>query len=249
MGHTAMTFGNNVKAEVKIENLNGTEGVAIYYDTVPFWLKVPAKVYDYDVIRICMRDVSNQSELYVITLPDTVLAIDNFNTFINLQSITHINHFDPIQKINNSFPDSLIVFPEMMGCTSLNAVKIPDNVKTLANYTFYGCTSLESVTTGKNLEYISSNAFEGCTKLNTVILGTSTKVLDKDVFLDCTNIEKVYCYAKNPPSITNTTFAKKNETEKDRLISKIQLYVPASSVEKYKNTDIWKNFQSIDSIN
>ena len=40
-GFTAMTFDNNIRSEIKIENLNGKEGVAIYYSSLPFSSKSP----------------------------------------------------------------------------------------------------------------------------------------------------------------------------------------------------------------
>ena len=57
MGNTSITFGNNFKANVKLETeiINGKLGAVVYYDTVPEWLIVPQKVMNYDVIRIIQR--------------------------------------------------------------------------------------------------------------------------------------------------------------------------------------------------
>ena len=247
-GFTAMTFDNNIRSEIKIENLNGKEGVAIYYSSLPFWLRVPDKIYDYDVIRISLKEMKTQADLVLLTLPNTVQVIDNLNGCTSLKTITYTDSLQPQKGIMNGFPESLLVFPEMIGCTSLESVKIPDNVSFIRQYTFYSCSALTNANTGKNVTSIKQNAFEDCTKLETVTLEAKTTNIEPNAFLNCTSLTTVICLASEPPALDITSFSKKGESESDRYAKKITVSVPFESVEEYKNHEIWGTFKEIKGI-
>lgn len=244
-GFTAMTFDNNVRSEIKIENLNGKEGVALYYSSLPFWLRVPDKIYDYDVIRISLKEMQTQADLVLLTLPNTVQVIDNLNGCIGLKKITYVDNLQPQKGIMDGFPESLLVFPEMIGCTSLETVTIPDKVSFIRQYTFLGCSTLTTANTGKNVTTIRQSAFEDCSKLESVTIGAKTTRIESNAFSNCSALTIVICLAKEPPAIDITSFSKKNESETDRLVQKISVYVPSESVEKYKNHEIWGTFKEI----
>jgi hypothetical protein len=80
--------------------------------------------------------------------------------------------------------------------------------------------------------------FSGCSQLASVsITGETVKVMDY-TFRDCTSLRTLTCYAEVPPTVGKKAFDEVPRSE-------ATLYVPASSVEAYKEADEWKEFGTI----
>ena len=45
------------------------------------------------------------------------------------------------------------------GCTSLNSINIPDNIRIIEDYTFSDCTSLKQLFLSRNISHIYSRVF------------------------------------------------------------------------------------------
>jgi hypothetical protein len=69
-----------------------------------------------------------------------------------------------------------------------------------------------------------------------VTIGNSVATIDSYAFSGCNNISSVYNLCDEPQRIGPQTFAE---------YSNIDLYVPESSIESYKSTDVWKDFKQI----
>ncbi|MBQ5998673.1 MAG: leucine-rich repeat domain-containing protein [Treponema sp.] len=176
-GFTKLTFSSSVNAEARIEYYNGTEGVALYYSALPFWLRVPQEVLGYKVIRVKLADAKDKTSLYVANFPESLIVIDSLSGCTNLTEIT--------------FPSTLKVFPLMIGCTTLESIEIPDNVNTLLNSTFSGCTALKNIKFGKGLYCIDTAAFSKCTALSEITLPDTVSELHSNAFSDCTALTTV----------------------------------------------------------
>ena len=68
------------------------------------------------------------------------------------------------------------------GCTSLQTVNIPENVKTIQSKTFYNCTSLSSVTGFAAADSILANSFQACTSLGSITIPASVKYIGGQAF-------------------------------------------------------------------
>jgi hypothetical protein len=176
-GFTKLTFSSSVDAEARIEYYNGTEGIALYYSALPFWLRVPQEVLGYKVLRVKLADAKDKTSLYVANFPESVIVIDSLSGCTNLTEIT--------------FPGSLKVFPLMIGCTTLESIEIPDNVDTLLNSTFSGCTALKNIKFGKSLYCIDTAAFSGCTALSEIVLPDTVSEIRSSAFSGCTALTSV----------------------------------------------------------
>ena len=161
-------------------------------------------------------------------------------------------------------------------CTGLTSVTIPNSVTTIGYYAFFGCTGLMSINVdaanthycsadgvlfnyakdtliqypigNSRTEYIIPNsvttieydAFWDCCGLTSVTIPNSVTTIKLGAFHYCTGLTSVTCYATNPPTCGSNCF--------DDVYKTIPVYVPARSVDAYKQADGWKDFANIQSI-
>ena len=128
------------------------------------------------------------------------------------------------------------------GCTGLTSITIPSSVTSINGSAFQNCTGLTSVTIPNSVKWIIENAFAGCSKLKSVIIGNNVNSISSFAFAYCPELTDVYCYAENLPSTDANAF-------NDSYIEYATLHVPAASLNNYKNTEPWKNFQNKVALN
>ena len=162
-----------------------------------------------------------------ITIPNSIMTIEEsaFSGCTGLTSITIPNSVTTIE--GNAFS----------GCTGLTSITIPNSVMTIEGNAFYGCSGLTSVTIPNSVTTIGTGAFYGCTNLTSIVIGNSVTSIGSRAFWRCKGLASVTCYAVEPPTIKKGAFPKEMES--------ISLYVPKESVEKYKATEVWKDFMEI----
>ena len=124
------------------------------------------------------------------------------------------------------------------GCSGLTSITIGNGVTIIYQGAFFGCTGLTSVTIPNNVKIIGSSAFKNCTNITTISIGNGVTEIGIEAFKDCQELTNVYCYAENIPKTNSDAFD-------GSYIGYATLYVPAVSVEQYKNTEPWKNFGTI----
>ena len=125
-------------------------------------------------------------------------------------------------------------------CKYLTTIDIPNSVTSIGKGAFAECKNLTSITLPNSITSISDGTFNSCTRLKTIVIPESVTSIGKDVFLDCKNIASLTCEAHVPPSCDNNCFVGVNKS--------VTVYVPANSVDAYKNADGWKNFTNIQAI-
>ncbi|MGN0796240.1 MAG: leucine-rich repeat protein, partial [Christensenellales bacterium] len=72
-----------------------------------------------------------------------------------------------------------------MGCSSLNAIKVPSSVTIIGDYAFYSCSGLEEITIADGVETIGNYAFYGCGNLTSISLPSSVKTIGNFSFYSC----------------------------------------------------------------
>ena len=122
-------------------------------------------------------------------------------------------------------PNTLIA-----GC---KATTIPNSVVEIGENAFYNCQSLETITIPNSITKIGISAFNACTALSAITLSENLTAIGEWAFDDCNNLIEVVCYATQPPTISRYTFLGISPT----------IYVPVESIELYRKTNIWKDFQ------
>ena len=126
-------------------------------------------------------------------------------------------------------------------CTRLTSVTLGNSVVRVDG--FEGCKSLRSIIIPNSVIEIGIGAFEGCSGLTSVTIGESVTTIGENAFKDCTGLVKIICKAKTPP-----TFSYGVEVQVFFDYYKPTLYVPAESIDKYKNALFWGRFVKIRAI-
>lgn len=119
----------------------------------------------------------------------------------------------------------------------IEAIVIPNTVKTIARAAFFYCHSLKSVTILKGVETIGDEVFYGCDKLTHMILPESVKSVGD--FCN-TNISYICCYASTPPEAAFIFWYGDVD-----YYEAVHLYVPCESLEAYQQHSEWGKFQNI----
>lgn len=147
-------------------------------------------------------------------------------------------------------------------CQGISSVKITENVKGIGNGAFDSCENLEEVVFYGRVNYIGVGAFWGCNSLKEIALPEGLTKMEHILFSGCTSLEKI-----SVPSTVNeidisafehitdlkaVTFYMKNvpqlKKEYNTSVFIGKLYVPAGSVQAYKNSEWQKYCGSIETI-
>ena len=123
----------------------------------------------------------------------------------------------------------------------IEAIVIPNTVKTISEKAFVYCKSLKSVTILNGVETIGDEAFYGCDKLTHMILPESIKSVGDIAFYD-TGISYVCSYASEPPMAESILFGGV------RYYNGVCLYVPCESLNAYQQHPEFGRFQDIKCI-
>ena len=158
-----------------------------------------------------------------IEFPNSVRSID-FRAFEDCTNLTSIDISDSLIYIAEGafigFPRSRFPIYSKRVFAHMPVIysgdyTIPDGIESIANYAFSYCTDLSSITIPKSVTSIGEYAFEGCTGLRSMT-----------------------CLALTPPIINSDLFHNVD-------CSDITLYVPAKSVQAYKDEEQWNIFKEI----
>ena len=115
-------------------------------------------------------------------------------------------------------------------CNRLVSASVPKSANTLGVRIFEDSTNLKEVTYGPT---IAKNLFSGCTSLEKVTLLEGINTIDFEAFNNLTNLTTLILKATTPPTLNSSAF---NNTTPSHI------YVPAASVDTYKNDRKWRVF-------
>lgn len=117
-------------------------------------------------------------------------------------------------------------------------VIIKEGISSIGEAAFYHFSGLSSVALPQSLISIEARAFERCYSIGTITIPGNVIYIGDEAFLSCDNLHVVTCLAETPPTIGNHAL----------WFSQINLFVPANSVERYKQAEHWCECQSISPI-
>mgnify|MGYP002856272169 CR=1 FL=1 len=174
----------------------------IYLGKVAYKFKDPGTMAEGTQLEIkegttCITDYAfiSCSKLISVSIPKSVTSIGNnpFEYCTNLVSI----EVDASNKVYDSRNNCNAIIHTatnclITGCSStvipttvksigygafdgndIKSITIPDNIDSLASYSFGYCRHLKSITVGKGLRVISSPAFIGCQQLEDIVVSAS----------------------------------------------------------------------------
>lgn len=157
------------------------------------------------------------------------------------------------------------------GCTGLTNIKIPASVQFIDEEEFSDCTNLPvvegiryadtylaevvdkylpSYTVRTGTRWIAEEAFAWLNGMTTVTLPASLTTIGEEAFLQCMNLSAIYNYATTPQYIDYNVFAGQHEWKDYEEYAPVDkstciLYVPAESVNLYRNAEVWGDFVHI----
>ena len=176
----------------------------------------------------------------------------NQYTFSGCEGLKEINFHDDITGIGSgafsgclgveylNLPKNLTYIGEhaFAGCKALKTICLPDEVDWLSEYAFDGCSGLEYAIISNKVSNVRAIAFNECTNLSKVVLGSSVSLVGSRAFSQCAELKDVYCYAEKVPKAESDAFS-------GSYVEYAKLHVPASSINAYKEANVWKDFGTI----
>ncbi len=77
------------------------------------------------------------------------------------------------------------------GCTTVNSITIPSNIKSIGDHAFEGCTGLINATIPTTVSTVGDRAFTDCTGLKNVTISEGVKAIGEGAFFNCISLEEV----------------------------------------------------------
>lgn len=169
-----------------------------------------------------------------VTLPEALIAIEQ-DAFFNCRMMGACHLPNGVSVIGRK---AFATEMEMTEVTGWNGeLTLPSKISVIHNETFFG-QSFTSITLSDQITHINERAFWNCKFVQTVSLGKNVDYIGPDAFGECGNIQTFVCLSPEPPSVSSTTFS-------NLPFDKVVLEVPEGSVERYRNTAVWNQFQNI----
>ena len=181
-----------------------------------------------------------------VEIPNSVTEIGNV-AFFDCSGLTSVTIGNSVTSIGGSafkncsgltsfeIPNSVTSIGQYAFslCSKLTSVTIGNSVTSIGQDAFSWCSKLTSVTIGNSVTSIGSSAFSYCSKLTSVTIGNSVTSIGGSAFSDCSGLTSVTIQATTPPTLANTrAFSNTNNCP---------IYVPAESVDAYKQATNWSS--------
>ena len=177
-----------------------------------------------------------------VKIPETIQHNGNTYTVVRIEENAFANCVD-LETVSIPNTVTWIGLYAFLNCTSLTTVTIRGHkgLTGIGVGAFQGCTSLKSFTVPNSVIKILDSAFQYCTGLEKITIGKSVTEIKGLVFDGCTSLSDIYCKAEVPPTLKKQSF---NKTT--RVIGK--LHVPEGSIDKYKDSEFWQEFGTIEPL-
>lgn len=195
-------------------------------------------------------------------IPNTVVSIGT-GAFSSIKSLTAIKIPNSVTTLGNYC---------FQYCTNVEALVLPTSVVNISGTAFTGCvfktisvnpghpkfdsrdncnaiieTATNTLVKGcensvlpNEIVALGEGAFMSNKKLKFINIPASVERLEKNALIYCNGLEAITCYATTPPVADNMAF--KYGTGTTNIPSNIPIYVPAASIDAYRNAANWNYF-------
>jgi len=127
-----------------------------------------------------------------------------------------------------------VLGPSSLRASTIISVVVPEGVEEIDS-AFFEDYYLTSVTLPQSLRVIRQNAFHKCSALTSITIPSGVTTIGNYAFFDCSALTLMTVEGVAPPSVTNDLFPR------DLIPPGLTaIYVPAASVDAYKNANGWK---------
>ena len=178
-----------------------------------------------DPTTVNSSSFSNCINLTSVDIPNGVTNIGG-GVFYQCSGLTSIGIPNSVTSIGPS---------AFSRCSSLTSIDIPNSVTSIGDASFAQCSSLTSMAIPDSVTTIGGGAFQKCYGLTNITLPSGVTSIGSSTFSDCTSLTSVTIKAITPPAAVGNQFAG---------VSNFTIYVPAESVDTYKEDSGWSNYSN-----
>lgn len=220
---------------------------AFYGSTYLYTINLPKSV-----TKISEYAFYNCDHLSSLEIPNgvTKLGTQAFQGCLNLtsldipSSIINIGEyaFSGSGLVSVTIPDGISTIAQGLfyNCSGLSSIELPNSITSIGNRAFYNCSELKKIEIPEGTKTIGYYAFYYCTSASELILSSTVNFLGERAFQGCKGLSSIICKAATPPSCYNSQSYVFSEVSRATL-----LYVPATSIDKYKSAYVWKEFYNV----
>ena len=172
---------------------------------------------------------ANCTALKNVVLPPTVVWVSD-GCFMNDHELVTLDLGNSLEIIGPS---------AFSGCASLSELNFPKTLYGLGVESFKGCENLSYVTIPDScrLSSIGARAFQNCTGIEWISLSNRITSLGANSFDGCNSIRYIKSFNTVPP-VGLPNFS-------GNVIENSTVFVPAESLDDYKDADLWWEFFNI----
>ena len=234
------------------------------YEYLPENLVIPADVTlqgkTYKVVSIDQWAFYACTMLKSVVIPSTVTSI-GMSAFHDCENLVDVYIPSSVTTVEGSafsytkwfdnLPDGEVYINNTLyrykGTAPENTkIVVKDGTNRIAGLTFWNQSNIVSIELPQSLTVIEQCAFEGCTQLSSILIPKNVIFIGANAFADCTGLSTMTCIAPIPPTMGQFANPSANSEIFARVdVSNATLYVPAESVDAYKNAEQWKEFGQI----
>ena len=125
--------------------------------------------------------------------------------------------------------------------SGLTQITLPSSVTDIYLNAFLNCSAIESIKISDGITSVADMLFSSCAALTTLELGKDVQSIGMIAFMGSIALTEITCHAVVPPSVSMMVFA-------SSIFESATLYVPAESIDAYKEASTWKDFLNIKAI-
>lgn len=214
----------NMTAEVTYGS-NSYVGNVVIPSTVSRWVSDGESGYNlksYNVIGIGSKAFQNCTNLYSITIPNSIVYIGE-NAFTGCNNLDEVHISDLSAWCNIDFTGvSNPLYAGGRPFLVLNGEKvfdlvIPDDVKEIKKLAFHGCSSLQTLSISNSVTTIGKEAFQSCTGLTSITIPKTVTKIEEAAFALC-NLQSIVVESGNPKYDSRDNCKAVIETSSNTLI-------------------------------
>lgn len=235
---------------------NCDELEAVYISDLEAWFNINFTGSLSNPLNQAHKLYLNGELVTTITIPETITTI-HANVLYGASCIKEITCHEGITEIGDralancvnlekfTFNEGLITIGDnaFENCLSLENFVLPESLMVIEDCVFQGCETITEVKLPSNLKELGTSCFRDCYQLRKFVFPTRSFNMLTQQFNHCHSLMEVICNIPTPPYLTQDIFY---DTP---MLTAGTLYVPASSIEKYKEAKGWKEAYRIEGIN